>query len=124
MDNLFVFLVSFIFIFIIYVFFYITKRKKGTLKNNKEFNFLINKFKLNKNKLNYNRLGLLFAFINSLIISVTGTVCTMVKMKLIWQLIIAFVMIMGLIYSIYGIIGQVLQRKVGIKDDERKRNRK
>jgi heme/copper-type cytochrome/quinol oxidase subunit 3 len=111
MENLMVFLLSFTFIFIIYLIIYLVKKHKGTLRFMKEFSLLTSKYKLNRNNLDYNKLGLLIIFLNTLIISVTGTLCTMVKMNYIWQLCIGFVLLMILIYVVYGILGKVLKNK-------------
>lgn len=111
MENLIVFTVSFVLIFIIYLVIYFVKRKKRQLYKMKEFTYLISKFNIDKSKLNYNKLGLIFVLVNSLIISITGTICTMVKLGYIWQFVIGFALLMAFIYIVYGFIGKILKKK-------------
>ena len=111
MENLFVFMVAFTFIFITFLINYVVKRQRNGLAHSKEVELLINRFKISRNNLNYNALGLIFVLVNSLIIAVTGTICTMVKLHYIWQLVIGFVLLMFLIYAFYGVIGMYLKRK-------------
>ena len=77
----------------------------------KEFTLLINKNHLKRNYLDYNKLGLIIVLLNSLIISIVGTVCTMIDMKYYWQLMIGFVLLMFSIYFSYGILGKILKKK-------------
>ena len=123
MEDLFVFLVSFIIIFIVYLVIYIVKRRRKKIRSMKEFQVLINRFKLNSNNLNYNGLALLFVLVNSFIIASTGTVVTMIDTNLIWQLLVSFVMLCSLIILFYSLIGFILKKKEG-KKNENKKSRK
>ena len=123
MEDLFVFMTSFFIIFIVYLIIYLIKRKKKTLKDMKEFDILASRFHLSRKNMNENRLALIFVLVNSLIISSVGTMCTMVETNVIWQLLIGFALLMALIIIIYTIIGYILKKKEGIKN-EYKRNRK
>jgi len=111
MENLFVFLISFTVVFLIFLINFIIKKTKGKLANTKEIELLTLKFKLNKKKLNYNALGIVFALVNSLIIASVGTVSSMVQMHYLWQLTIGFVLLMVMIYVIYGGIGLILKKR-------------
>lgn len=113
MEDLFVFMASFVIIFIVNIIIYIMKRRKKTLKNMKEFDILASRFNLNRKKMNINILGLIFALVNSLIIAITGTICTMIDTSMTWQLIIGFGMLMALIIIFYTIIGFILKKKEG-----------
>ncbi len=113
MEDLFVFMFSFIIIFIVYLIIYIVKRRNKTLKNMKEFGVLASRFNLSRKEMNFNKLGLIFALVNSLIISSVGTVCTMVDTNIIWQLLIGFALLMALIIITYSIIGFILKKKEG-----------
>ena len=115
MEDLFVFIFSFIIIFFLNICAYIAKRKKKQLKKMKEIIILSNYYKLNRNELNVNRLGLLFAFVNSLIIAVAGTLCTMMDTHILWQLLSAFALLMALLIICYTIIGYTLKLKEGKK---------
>ena len=113
MEDLYVFMVSFTIIFIVNLIIYLIKRKKKTLKNMKEFDILASRFKLNRQKMNIKLLGLIFALVNSLIIAITGTICTMIDTNMTWQLIIGFAMLMTLIIISYSLIGFILKKKEG-----------
>lgn len=115
MEDLFVFMTSFIIIFIIYLIIYIVKRKKKKLKEMKEFDILASRFNLRRKSMNENRLALIFVLINSLIISSVGTACTMIDLNVVWQLLIGFALLMALIIISYSIIGYILQKKEGKK---------
>ena len=108
MEDLFIFMVSFVLVFIVYLVIYFIKRKKNELKKMQEIRFLIAKSK--RKDLNYNKLGLIIVLLNSLIIASTGTVCTMVDTSFIWQLLIGFAMLCALIILFYGLLVVVLKK--------------
>jgi len=99
--------------FVDYKFILMRKIKSRKVKNEDimEFNYLIHKFKLNPKKINYKPTALWCALFNGFIISAVVTVMYLIKLKFIWQLMIAFVMLVGLIYSIYEIYGRILVKK-------------
>jgi len=115
MESLLVFVVSFVIIFVIYLVVYFIRRTSGTLYKSKDVELICAKFNLKKKNLDLNRLCLLTALVNSLIISITGTICTSVDLDYIWELAIGFVMLMGLIYIIYTLLGRYLKKKEGMK---------
>ena len=57
------------------------------------------------------KIGLIIVLINSIIISITGTLCTMIDMDKIWQLLYGFVLLTALIYVFYGILRNILESK-------------
>ncbi|MDD2238702.1 MAG: hypothetical protein PHH51_02310 [Bacilli bacterium] len=122
MENLMFFLITFIIFFIIFLISYFIKRKKGTIGEAKELNLLIYWFKLKRNDLDNDRLVLIFTIINSLIISITATVCTMVKINYVWQILIGFVMVMSLMYISYAIVGKIILMKRGRKNGKHSKN--
>ena len=111
MENLFVFGITFIIVYAVMLIIHYNKKFKKKLASSRDINALIHKFKLNKKKLNYEALGLLLAFVNSLIIAVIVTVIGMINLHYVWLLAIAFVMMMSLIYISYASIGFYLKRK-------------
>jgi len=111
MENLFVFLISYVVVFIVFLINYIIKKMRGTLGYSKETKLLIQKFKLDRKRLDYNSLGIIFALVNSLIIALVGTISSMIDMHYLWQLAIGFVLLMVMIYLIYGGIGLILKRR-------------
>lgn len=110
MENLFIFLISFVIIFLIFLVNYFIKRKKKELANAKEIQMLIAKYRLNSKKLNYEALALTLALIYSLLIAFVGTLVSALPMKQIWQLAIGFILIMSLLYITYMLIGLVLKK--------------
>ena len=119
--NILFFFILMIIIFILdYVF--VMKRKLKSKKRNKEdimeISYLIYKFKLDKKKINYNSMCLWCSLINGFIISLVVTVISNIDLKLMWQLLIGFALLFGLIYSIYEIYGRHLARKGWKKKDE------
>ena len=113
MEDLFVFMVSFIIIFIVNIIIYIINRRKKKLNKMKELDILASRFNLSRKKLDANKLGLIFALVNSLIIALVGTFCTMIDVSMIYQLIIGFAALMALIIIFYSIIGFILKKKEG-----------
>ena len=87
-----------------------TKRKSN---NNTimEVQFLVSKFKLNDSKIDYKYLLKRIAFLNALIISFTSTIIMYIPLKMMWQLLIGFVIVFGLIYALYELLGRHLVRK-------------
>ena len=85
-----------------------TKKKK---KNIMELTYLCNKFKLDPKTLNLNILIIIFAFINSLIISIISTFIIYLNIPKILKLLISFVLLLGLIYSLYEFLGRYLVKK-------------
>ncbi len=121
-DFLF-FLGVFIIIFIIDYFFINKKKlkrinnagqtKKGKAKKIKpigELDYLTTKFKLDPKKLNKNKVIFWISLINSFIISFTSSFIILIKLKLVWQLLIAFVMLFALIYALYELYGRHLKK--------------
>ena len=111
MENLYIFILSFTLVFLTMLVLYLKKRKRGQLVNSKEIKILIARFKLDKKKLNYEALGLILILVNSLIIATTGTLASAINLDYVWQLMIAFVVLMILIYSSYALIGLYLKRR-------------
>ena len=83
-----------------------------------ELNYLISKFKLDKNKILYKPVCLYCSLFNGFIISLTVTIISNIKLKMMWQLLIGFVLLFGLIYSVYELYGRHLVKKGWKKKDE------
>ncbi len=76
-----------------------------------ELSYLIMKFKLDKNKLPINKLLVVISLINSFIISFVYVILVVFKTKLIFKFLIGFIILMGLIYTLYEFLGRYLERK-------------
>ena len=121
LTNLIFFFVLTLLIFLVDYFVVFKKRLKSKkIKNTDilEINYLIGKFQLDPNKILYKPLSLYCALINGFIISFTVTVISNIKVHMIFQLLIGFVMLFGLIYSVYEIYGRILIKKGWQKRNE------
>ena len=95
----------------------ISKIKKGKKKkNNKEVilvetQYLFFKYKIIRERLYTKKYALIFALINSTIIVTTFLVIELIPWHFAFKMLIGFVLLLGLIYSIYGIIGSILVKR-------------
>lgn len=86
--------------------------KKGKQVDIMEVTYLSGKFKLDKTKLLHKSILLWIAFLNAFIISFTTTVITALPIKMIFQIMVGFVLLFALIYAIYEIFGRMLKRRL------------
>lgn len=86
--------------------------KKGKKVDIMEITYLSGKFKLDKTKLLHKSVLLWIAFLNAFIISFTSTIITVLPIKMIFQIMIGFVLLFALIYAIYEIFGRILKRRL------------
>ena len=91
------------------------KRKKNTNELT-ELSYLVKKFNLDRNKLPLNKLMIIIAIINAFIISLTGEVVLLIDVNIIIQLLIGFILLLALIYSLYELLGRHLVKKGFEKD--------
>lgn len=109
--NVIYFVVSYLIIFLLYSL--VINRKKRSYKDatkQMDILYLVNKFKLNTKKTKYNTLKWITNIINPLIISITFIIVTNIK-SFTLGIMIGFLVMMMLIYSIYEIIGRILKKK-------------
>ena len=109
--NVIYFVVTYLIIFLLYSL-VINRKKKSYKDATKQMDilYLVNKFKLNTKKTKYNTLKWITNIINPLIISITFIIVTNIK-SFILGIMIGFLVMMMLIYSIYEIIGRILKKK-------------
>lgn len=109
--NVIYFVVSYLIIFLLYSL-VINRKKKSYKDATKQMDilYLVNKFKLNNKKTKYNTLKWITNIINPLIISITFIIVTNIK-SFTLGIMIGFLVMMMLIYSIYEIIGRILKKK-------------
>ena len=89
------------------------KGKKKKIKNISEVDYLTAKFKLDAKKLNLNKVIIMISLINAFIISIVSSVIMLMPFAIMWQLIVAFALLFGLIYALYEIYGRHLKKKEG-----------
>ena len=109
--NVIYFVVSYLIIFLLYSL-VINRKKKSYKDATKQMDILYlgNKFKLNTKKTKYNTLKWITNIVNPLIISITFIIVTNIK-SFTLGIMIGFLVMMMLIYSIYEIIGRILKKK-------------
>lgn len=89
------------------------KTKKGKtkkIKNIGELDYVIAKFKLDFKKIDTEKAIIWISLINSFIISFVSFIIMIIPLKIAWQMLIAFALLFGLIYSLYEIYGRHLKR--------------
>jgi ABC-type glycerol-3-phosphate transport system permease component len=103
-------IVIFVAVYIINYYF-VLKPKLKEKKETMETNYLKGRFQLDKkilyNEYTFKRIGI----INSLIISFTSTVLIFLKLHLSLLFLIGFVLLNGLIFSLYELFGKHLKKK-------------
>lgn len=92
------------------------KKQKSKKKNKKleEFvglSYLIPKFKLDINKMNLNYVFFMVSLIDAFIISFVFVVITIIPWDMGFSMLLGFVLLFGLIYALYEILGRVLVKK-------------
>ena len=126
-DLLIDFVLMFIVIFLVYLFF--INRKKIKYEQLKETDFIkifIRRYNINVEKVNYNFLINTLALINSFIIAFTSTVILKIE-SFIWSVIVAFVVLFLLVYSLFELAGRYfknLEGKVKTKKVKTKKRKK
>lgn len=126
--SLIIFIVLFIIVFL--VDYYLINKKKLDLIKNKgvtkkgrkkkiksigEVDYMTAKFKLDSKKINLDRAIIIISLINAFIISIVSAIIMLIDAAIMWQMIIAFALLFGLIYSLYEIYGRHLKKKEGSK---------
>lgn len=111
MKELVLFVATFLIIFLIYYLFVI-RRKKYLEKfmNGKEVGYLKKVYKIKLKKEDYKKLALLIALTNSFIISVAVSIVCFFN-NILLQLLLGFVVVIGLILLCYHIIGKIMKKK-------------
>lgn len=98
------------------------KKQKKKKKNKKleEFvglSYLIPKFKLDINKMNLNYVFFIVSLINAFIISFVFVVITIIPWDMGFSMLLGFVLLFGLIYALYEILGRGLVKKGWSKNE-------
>src|SRR5574344_379623 len=113
--NLIFFLVVFLIVFLISFHFICRsrstkdkktkKRIKGTDKLTTEGMYLISRFNLDDKLVNLHMMNFYISIITAFIISFVATTVSLIKVNVVVQLLIGFVLLFALIYAIYEIYG-------------------
>lgn len=92
-------------------------KKEKSFKYTNEGKLMIIRYNLDEKKVDYQELLRWTSFCNAFIISLTSTIICNIPLKMYYQLAIGFVILFGLIYSIFEIVGRHLNKKWG-KENE------
>lgn len=122
-------ILAIIFYFIMVIFFYFRNILKLANQNKKrkkdseiiEVKYLCITNNLDKDKLLNNKIMFLFSIINSLIVDFVFIVVIQLKIPIFIKFIVGLLLFLGLIYSVYGILGKYLLKR-GYGKNEYKRN--
>jgi len=106
--NIFFFLGVFLVVYVFTYFMNLHKLNKKKEKSIGELNYLLLKFRLKKSKLKVRKMLLWFSLIDAFIIAFVTTFITVLNVDTLWQMLIGFVLLFGLIYSLYEIYGRHL----------------
>ena len=109
--EIYVFILTFIFVFIIYQLFLVRKCKKDRKRKQPvEVQYLVNRYKLDLEKLNYKRLLNVISLISSLDIALVVTVISLWD-SFLTQIIIGFISAILIILVTYSILGYFYKKK-------------
>ena len=120
MEEVLLFGLTFICVFLLYYFFIIKrtlkKKKKGMKKEVVEVLYLVSVYKLDINKVNYNKLLYVVSVVSSFDIALTISIMSIFK-SFWWQLITGFVLVFITILISYHIVYLFYKRGGMIKDE-------
>lgn len=121
MTYILFFIIIFLVLMLFFTIFYNNRIYKSKEKKLSEVKYFVKKFKLNRNLINLKKFYNGIALINSLIISFVSIL--LIYMDIVWEfnyileLIIGFIILFLLIYSLYEIYGNILKRKWRCKNE-------
>ena len=117
MEQIALFIMTYITVFFIYQIFIVSKAKRRNSKKRPiEVNYLIKKYNVDINKLNYKNLLMIISLVSSLDISIIVTVVLLFDNYLL-QIVSAFLTVIPVIMISYNIVGRYYQKKGMIKDE-------
>ena len=89
------------------------EKKEKQFKYTNEGKLMMIRYNLDEKKVDYRELLRWTSFCNAFVISLTCTIICNIPLKMYYQLAIGFVILFGLIYSIFEIVGRHLNKKWG-----------
>ncbi len=109
--QIFVFILTFLFVFLIYEIFLVRKCKKDKKRKKPiEVQYLINRYHLSLQHLNYKQLLNVVSIVSAFDIALVVTAISILK-NFYLQLAVGFVLIFALILVSYAIVGHIYQQK-------------
>ena len=117
MEQIILFIMTYIVVFFIYQVFIVSKAKRrNSKKRPMEVNYLIKKYNIDINKLNYKNLLMTISLVSSLDISIIVTVALLFDNYLL-QVIFIFLLVIPVIMISYSFIGKYYKKRGAIKDE-------
>jgi hypothetical protein len=105
------YILLFVIVFLVTYIMDLLKIRRKKQKKIGEIQYLVNKFNLDINKINYKKSCFVIAIINAFIISSVTIFISFVDMIMTLQLLLGFILLFALIYSLYEIYGRILVKK-------------
>ena len=110
MNEIILFLMTYLFVFFIYQIFIIRKAKrKNSKKRPMEVNYLINKYHVDIKRINYKKLLLIISLVSSLDISILVTIILIFDSYFI-KIVIALLLVIPIIVISYHFIGSYYKK--------------
>ena len=117
MEQIILFIMTYIVVFFIYQVFIVSKdKRRNSKKRPMEVNYLIKKYNIDINKLNYKNLLMTISLVSSLDISIIVTVALLFDNYLL-QVIFIFLLVIPVIMISYSFIGKYYKKRGAIKDE-------
>jgi hypothetical protein len=111
MEDLLFYLLTFVAVYLIYLFFVILKGKsRERYKNSTEIRFLERRYKIDVDKIGFNKLAHISALCNAFIIANTVLIISLIN-NLVLKMIAGFIILIPMILCIYHLIGKYYQNK-------------
>ncbi len=111
MNEIILFLMTYLFVFFIYQIFIIRKAKrKNSKKRPMEVNYLINKYHVDIKRINYKKLLLIISLVSSLDISILVTIILIFDSYFI-KIVVALLLVIPIIVISYHFIGSYYKKK-------------
>jgi len=111
MDKLFLFIITFLFVYLVYLITVIMKlNKNDNFKNSKQVSFFKNVYKINIDKINLNTFAHVISLANAFMIALTVTIIELFD-KLFIKMMVGFVILIPLMLLVYYIIGKIYKSK-------------
>lgn len=112
MNNVYIFISIFLFIFIFYGLFGLFKIKKNKLTKMNEYSILINRYHVDEKKYSKKQLVFIIAFCNAFIIANTSLIITTLNLdSYFWSMLLATLVLGLLIIIVYGVVGKIIGSK-------------
>lgn len=113
MDDLIMCLIVFIVVFLtrFLIYFYSKKKKKKNKGIMMEMQYLINRFKLNKERIDTYTIAIVISLIDAFIMALALFLSVRITENMIVQMIIGFILVIGLIILSNELLGRILKKK-------------